>query len=372
MTNRDNEGQLGFGDAFNKRESNTYDANDEERSNDEFIEEAFSANYPEDTEDFSLEWEREAELDEDEQGEDSEADVELIWGDEPTENNPDTDEVDLTTEESNPFDSEAGSLPPLTESADLDSEPNWTDDPVEAEKWLAEEALDSEEESSTDWPIGLIAVAVVALLLLAAGGYGIMQQRAAAEDELRELRAALANTISRDEASENRQALRATELENTSLADSLATLQLENRQLQDTVAGLEAQLEVQREAAEVAAAEAASAAAAAARSASRPAAKPAPVTTPDPVPVSAAIDTAAPASGWFVNFSSYSQRATAESWRARLAPGAGEVMIVPAEVGGRTVYRLRVVGLGSREEAEQVARGLEQAHGVSKLWVGEQ
>ena len=76
--------------------------------------------------------------------------------------------------------------------------------------------------------------------------------------------------------------------------------------------------------------------------------------------------------GWFVNFSSYSNRAIADSWAARLQPAAGTVTISSVENNGRTIYRLRVVGLESRQQAATVARQLEQAHGLESLWIGNQ
>ena len=38
---------------------------------------------------------------------------------------------------------------------------------------------------------------------------------------------------------------------------------------------------------------------------------------------------------------------------------------------GKTYYRVRVIGLADRDEGNKVARGLEKALGVSRLWVGQ-
>ena len=75
---------------------------------------------------------------------------------------------------------------------------------------------------------------------------------------------------------------------------------------------------------------------------------------------------------WFVNFGSYAMRDMAQSWANRLRPAAGDVAIIPISSNGRTLYRLRVIGLADRATAQQVARKLEADLQVSKLWVGEE
>ena len=62
--------------------------------------------------------------------------------------------------------------------------------------WEEEEYLEEQESSLRQWPLGMIVVGVVALILLTAGGYGVMQQRSATDDEIRQLRATLATTAS--------------------------------------------------------------------------------------------------------------------------------------------------------------------------------
>lgn len=74
--------------------------------------------------------------------------------------------------------------------------------------------------------------------------------------------------------------------------------------------------------------------------------------------------------GWFVNFGSYYNRDIAEKWSQRLDPAAGEVVVTTARLTDRTLYRLRVVGLESREEAESTARKLEKEYDLQTLWVG--
>jgi len=248
----------------------------------------------------------------------------------------------------------------------------------EVEDWDDDELYEDDEDSSLQrLPLGLIAVAIVALLLLAAGGYGVIQQRSATQVEIRALQAALATAANPAEVTAGRDALRDVQARNAELTAAVETLSLENRRLTDTVAGLESQLEVQqlaatRETDTPPAPEPA-----------QPAAEPVePVTaipaTPQPAaPQPAAPQPAAPRADngtgenpWFVNFGSYSQRSAADSWAAKLQPKVGKVVVNSAEKEGRTFYRVRVVELPNRQAAEKIARALESEYGLSKLWVG--
>jgi cell division septation protein DedD len=270
---------------------------------------------------------------------------------------------------------------------DYDSSDEDTDED-DAEDWPEEERFFEEEQArSQTWPLGLIAVAVIALILLAAGGYGVMQQRTATENELRELRAALATTGNPRDASASRDALEAKQAAFEKLATETEALRLENRALSDTVAGLQAQLgELRVSLSPDTAAESTGSSQQANNSASpapvtpepqavaspkpapKPQPKPAPKPAPKPQPAEPVVSTAS--GPWFVNFGSYAMREMAQSWASRLRPAAGEVAIIPISSEGRTLYRLRVIGLADRETAQQVARKLETDLQVSKLWVG--
>ena len=245
------------------------------------------------------------------------------------------------------------------------------DDDYEEEDWDEEEYGPEEQQAYQDeerhgWPLGLIVVAVVALVLLAAGGYGVVQQRAATQDEIRQLQAALATAASPAEVSQTREVLQEMEQANARLLASIEALTLENRRLQDTVAGLETQLAAQQPTAAPVEPKPSPPPKSAAKP--KPAATPKPASTPKPA--------ARPATGsatggeWFVNFSSYGQRAAAENWVTKIKPSAGKAVVQPTTSAGKTLYRVRVVGLASRAEAEKVAAQLQAAHGVAKLWVG--
>ncbi|RLA59878.1 MAG: hypothetical protein DRR04_07230 [Gammaproteobacteria bacterium] len=244
------------------------------------------------------------------------------------------------------------------EEADEDEQEEWDDE----ERYLEEDA-----ENFQKWPLGLIVVAVVALLLLTAGGYGVIQQRSAAQEEIRQLQATLATAANPAEVIASRDAMREARKRNTELLATVDGLTLENSRLTDTVAGLEAQLEAQQTALDKQAA--APRLAAPKPTAPQPVAAPVKA-TPEPATPETAAPVAAGGGAWFVNFSSYDQRTTAESWATKLKPGVGKVVVSTGNKEGATVYRVRVIGLTSRESAEKISRQLESEYSLPKLWVG--
>lgn len=212
-------------------------------------------------------------------------------------------------------------------------------------------------DESAKWPMGLVAVGLLAVVLLAAGGYGVLQQRAATEQQIRQLRAELAIAATPPAQVEvDNSAVTEARKRNIELSMAMESLKLENRRLVDTVAGLEAQLDAQQQAL----------------------AKPAPP-PPRPEPAATKPKPAAPATStqgssaagdWFVNFGSYSQRATADSWAAKLNPANGRAVVTTGTRDGKTFYRVRVIGLQDKAVAEQVAGQLSSQYGLGKLWVG--
>lgn len=234
---------------------------------------------------------------------------------------------------------------------------------------------DDHQDGAHNWPLGLIAVALLALLLLAAGGYGVIQQRWAMEEEILQLQASLATSASPADVAASREALQEMEQRYAEQSTVIDSLTRENNRLAAIVAGLESQLEAQQAATTTSAPKAATPQPATPKPATpKPAAtKPAASKAPAPAPKPAASTTAASgSSGWFVNFGSYNQRAVADEWANRLKPGAGRVVVTTAEKGTQTFYRVRVVGLANRDQAEKISRQLQDKYGLSKLWVGEQ
>lgn len=214
-------------------------------------------------------------------------------------------------------------------------------------------------------PFGTIALVTLALVLLGAGGYGVIQQRGAMQAEIRELHARLASTLTPAEVAAGRERRRQIELENETLRSEREALQVENAALGERLSRLQAplaQLPVNNQEAAAAKAQREAEAQMARRQREEAAGS------------RSAANTSAPAGPWFVNFGSYAQREVADRWASRLDVGEGKVAVQRAETSGNTsgntLYRVRVVDLATRDAAEQVAVALEREHALPKLWVG--
>jgi len=247
------------------------------------------------------------------------------------------------------------------ESSAADSDPE--DDAPAAPAGMATPAAPVETRDAATgagrrrWPIVSLAVAALALALLALGGVGVVKERSELQAQVRDLQAQLARRPTAEEAQGDRTAARELQARVQVLAADLASLEGDYALLQDELAAAREQLAESEAALETARAEVAAAKAAAKASAKAASERPA---------------AAAPAAGggWFVNFGTYAQRSDAASRASRLTVDKGEVVIQDAQSGGRTLYRVRVIGLASRDAAESVARDLEARFGLSKLWIG--
>ncbi len=196
----------------------------------------------------------------------------------------------------------------------------------------------------------------VTLLLLAAGYLVSWLQYRGLVAEFGVLKVQQANAVRRDELLQQQQMADDIAAGNARLAGELAVLQEENRELAAMIAQIEDLLQKQ---------------------ARQPAAAPAGPPEGDrelEVASASAADTAAGGmesqGQWFVNFGSYVHRGIAERWAARLQVAEGDIAIQEAEVSGRKLFRVRVVGLGSRATAEALAVKLQQQYRLSPLWVG--
>ena len=243
----------------------------------------------------------------------------------------------------------------------------------EPDDWLESEEgySDEHENKAQSWPLGLIAVAAVALMLLAAGRYGVIQERAEVKEELRQLRETLTTVTSLEDTGASRRALQTLQQSYDGLSINAEALVRENRRLASVVAGLQVQLDDRQallqpdnELTDT------SLSAGTKLAASDNAEPPAPEASPAPLPTTTAPSTTVTSGVWFVNVSSYSTRAAAEKWMTKVRPAAGKVIVSASTREGKTYYRVRVVGLANKNSATQVARELEAGLNLNKLWVG--
>lgn len=247
----------------------------------------------------------------------------------------------------------------------------------EPDGWLENEERynDEREDRTQSWPLGLISVATVALMLLAAGGYGVIQERAETVEELRQLRETLTTVASLEDTGAGRKALQTLQQSYDGLTINAEALMRENRRLTNAVAELEVQLGASQALLPTGnKVIGPSVSAETKRPASNNADPVAPesstpvLATPQPAAVKPSMTVSSGA--WFVNVSSFSTRAAAEKWEAKVRPDAGQVIVSASTREGKTYYRVRVIGLANKSAAAQVARKLEATLGLGKLWVG--
>ena len=73
---------------------------------------------------------------------------------------------------------------------------------------------------------------------------------------------------------------------------------------------------------------------------------------------------------WFINVQTYATRAGAEAMVARLSSSSEAFIVQPAQVNGRTLYRVRASGYASQSIAEEVAAELVEAFALPEPWIG--
>lgn len=231
------------------------------------------------------------------------------------------------------------------------------------------------------WPLALLAMGGLALILVAVGGYGVIAERAALREEIRDLQARLATA---DTAPAGARGAAGAEAAAAlarigDLEDELAALAQENSVLRARIGDLKGSLDAANGGGaaaddtwsdDLAADEPAADEPAADDAGAGGAAAAAPEEAPAPAAKPAAAQPAVSTETWFVNFSSYAELGTARRRAAELSVDAGRVVVQDAEANGRIVYRVRVVGIGSREAADAVARRLAATYQLPPLWVG--
>jgi AmiR/NasT family two-component response regulator len=76
------------------------------------------------------------------------------------------------------------------------------------------------------------------------------------------------------------------------------------------------------------------------------------------------------AGSWFLNLGTFSSQNAARRFARDLGPTSYQLEIVPVQVGGRDLYRVRLPGLPSEEVAEALATDYQLSLGVGRPWVG--
>ena len=231
--------------------------------------------------------------------------------------------------------------------SDLNDEPDDEDDLVDSEM----------VESRPLWPT---AVGLIAIVLLAIGGWGLYEERSTLQARIVELENSQAKA--RASATIDPAALSALETDNAALK-----LQLE---------GLYRDYEVAM--AEITALQALAESAATADDSDNSdmtdyeeAEADADGSMAEGASDAAQISPATPGD-WFVNIGAYSTPASAENWLARLESAGYNAVTQQVVIDdGRVLHRVRVVGFGSKAAAQTVAQALESEFGVTELWVGQ-
>jgi cell division septation protein DedD len=73
--------------------------------------------------------------------------------------------------------------------------------------------------------------------------------------------------------------------------------------------------------------------------------------------------------GWFVNLSTFSSRALASEWLAQRSGLPGNISIHPVESGGKTLFRVRIGGFQSRDEARRAADRIVADWNLESAWI---
>ena len=248
---------------------------------------------------------------------------------------------------------------------------------VAAESLLTDHrAVESQSRRLPVWPFVTVTAAAILLIV---GGWGAVQERNELQQEIVQLKGQLGQKRSNGDLGSAQEA--SLLAENESMKAQLATLRDEYAQLADEISSLQDRLM-----ADVDAGEGQARVAAAEETPADPSPTavltPAPLATREPVddPTADVTDLSdgseqsvvalAAGTTWFVNVASHSNRELAATWRDRIAKRYEGVRIQEANVNGRSLFRVRVLGFNSKIAAESARTELEQDFGIGPLWVG--
>jgi cell division protein FtsN len=221
---------------------------------------------------------------------------------------------------------------------------------------LTDRAVDSPDARATRsaWPM---LVGFVAVMLIAVGGWGLFEERAALQTRINELERSQSQAQSTT--SVDTSVLSALETDNAALKLQLDGLYRDYELAVAEITSLQ-------EAREMTTTDAPEEDERVSAVATKPE-----VSTPTS-DTELTLDTDGVTGDWFVNVGAYSVPQSAENIAAQLADGGVDAVVQEISTDdGKVLFRVRVTGLSTREDARQVGNDLESRYGINPVWVGQ-
>ena len=221
---------------------------------------------------------------------------------------------------------------------------------------LTDRAVDTPDAraSRSAWPM---LVGFVAVMLIAVGGWGLFEERAALQTRINELERSQSQAQSTN--SVDTSVLSALETDNAALK-----LQLDDLYRDYELAM--AEITSVQEAREITTTDAPEEDERVSAVATKPE-----VSTPTS-DTELTLDTDDATGSWFVNIGAYSVPQSAKDIAAQLADGGVDAVVQEISTDdGKVLFRVRVIGLSTREDARQVGNDLESRYGINPVWVGQ-
>ena len=221
---------------------------------------------------------------------------------------------------------------------------------------LTDRAVDTPDAraSRSAWPM---LVGFVAVMLIAVGGWGLFEERAALQTRINELERSQSQAQSTN--SVDTSVLSALEADNAALKLQLDDLYRDYELAMAEITSLQ-------EAREITTTDASEEDERVSAVATKPE-----VSTPTS-DTELTLDTDDATGSWFVNIGAYSVPQSAKDIAAQLADGGVDAVVQEISTDdGKVLFRVRVIGLSTREDARQVGNDLESRYGINPVWVGQ-
>ena len=221
---------------------------------------------------------------------------------------------------------------------------------------LTDRAVDTPDARATRsaWPM---LVGFVAVMLIAVGGWGLFEDRAALQTRINELERSQSQAQSTN--SVDTSVLSALETDNAALKLQLDDLYRDYELAMAEITSLQ-------EAREITTTDAPEEDERVSAVATKPE-----VSTPTS-DTDLTLDTDDATGSWFVNIGAYSVPQSAKDIAAQLADGGVDAVVQEISTDdGKVLFRVRVIGLSTREDARQFGNDLESRYGINPVWVGQ-